>query len=74
MRYIVCSSNDIQKLVRIASLPTAQTQSKGRKRERKGEGGGGEKREKKGNKNNQIIKVRHLLDASQFACYKPLVP
>lgn len=49
MRYIVCSSNDIQKLVRIASLPTAQTQSKGRKRERKGEGGGGgEKREKKG--------------------------
>lgn len=75
MRYIVCS-NDLQKLVRIASLPTAQTQSKRRKkREREeGEGGGGEKREKKGNKKNQIIKVRHLLDASQFACYKPLVP
>ena len=74
MRYIVCS-NDLQKLVRIASLPTAQTQSKRRKkRERGGRKGGGEKREKKGNKKNQIIKVRHLLDASQFACYKPLVP
>ena len=75
MRYIVCSSNDIQKLVRIASLPTAQTQSKGRKREREREKEEEGKREKKkGNKNNQIIKVRHLLDASQFACYKPLVP
>ena len=61
--------------MRIASLPTAQTQSKGRKREREREKEEEGKREKKkGNKNNQIIKVRHLLDASQFACYKPLVP
>lgn len=48
---MVYDSNDLQKLVRIASLPTAQTQSKRRKRERERErrrrGGGGEKREKR---------------------------
>ena len=44
---MVYDSNNLQKLVRIASLPTAQTQSKRRKKREREEGEEEGKREKK---------------------------